>query len=474
MKKWFALMMVVVVGLSAVLAGCSSGTNQETNTKEPKVLRVAGEGEDWIRNEWVTYFQVANPNVEVEFVDIDPYRNHRGRWSSTNEERPDPVQEVIKELEDHPVDLVILNNQSMMQALIDNGIVQPLDTFMKQDQGFNLDQMVPAVRDKLQGMGNGTLYTISPTFDTYVLAYNKEMFDRFNQPYPTDNMTWDDLFTLGENFNEGEGIEATYGVSLGDSWEISQYINIYAAQLGLNPVDLDTKTAYLNTPEWRELWSMFADAYEQKKIARPVRYEDYIDAGYSEDQIPWSRTPFHGNLAAMGVMTLQDVSRLEDTFKYDRNAKKFAYDIVAFPSPSSNTNMGAPIRLEWFFAVPTNSSNASTAWDFISFNMSAKMMEVKGRSRGMLGTVEEYMIPTSMELNKQAFTTRTETPELNRIFDYSSYDPTLDKVREIAWNGEMYFNQVIEGMLTVDEALEKYQEDAERTLANLEAEDQDQ
>lgn len=47
-------------------------------------------------------------------------------------------------------------------------------------------------------------------FDTNALWYNKEIFDKCGVPYPTDDMSYDDLVATAKALKTAENLETVY------------------------------------------------------------------------------------------------------------------------------------------------------------------------------------------------------------------------------------------------------------------------
>lgn len=57
---------------------------------------------------------------------------------------------------------------------------------------------------------------MAPSISTRALFYNKDLFDRYGVPYPTNAMTWDDVLALAKRFpTKGEGEGRIYGFGSG-------------------------------------------------------------------------------------------------------------------------------------------------------------------------------------------------------------------------------------------------------------------
>ncbi|NIK75353.1 multiple sugar transport system substrate-binding protein [Paenibacillus castaneae] len=85
-----------------------------------------------------------------------------------------------------------------IDPLVELEMYEPLDEYV-QKYGVNVDQFNKAVIATYRGMDPDKKQGLIglPTFvDTVGLIYNKEVFDKFGVPYPTGQLTWDEVADL--------------------------------------------------------------------------------------------------------------------------------------------------------------------------------------------------------------------------------------------------------------------------------------
>lgn len=71
-----------------------------------------------------------------------------------------------------------------------NDVLLPIDGLMA-DSGVSADEFIPSLVEAFTYEDN--LYGIAKDFNTLGMFYNKDLFDKANLAYPTDDWTWDDL-----------------------------------------------------------------------------------------------------------------------------------------------------------------------------------------------------------------------------------------------------------------------------------------
>lgn len=78
-------------------------------------------------------------------------------------------------------------------------VIKPLDEFIEKDK-LDLTQYAEGRISAYQV--DGKQYALPKGLDTVVVAYNKEIFDRYGVEYPKDGWTWNDMRTIAGQLNE--------------------------------------------------------------------------------------------------------------------------------------------------------------------------------------------------------------------------------------------------------------------------------
>ena len=212
-KKWIVLMVCFMM-LFPLLTACLGGDSADSN--EERVLRIGvmyGAEDDYFRSQFTDIFEFMNKNITIELVPlIDQRRYYYGGGQSEEQEQPDPIEEIIKVLEGTNPPDVLLVDYSQLPALIDKNMLLALDSLMTKDK-FDVNELVPAVSEGLKILGDNKFYALSPTFNSNAMIFNKKIFDAAAVPYPTDGMTWEQVFDLARRISQPEGDNPIYGFS---------------------------------------------------------------------------------------------------------------------------------------------------------------------------------------------------------------------------------------------------------------------
>lgn len=207
MKKIIAMLLALVLTLS-MLAGCTGAEKQkETNgpSSSPDDTPASAAAEDvtldfyiWdelqapAAKQMIESFHADHPNINVELTVI-PWDQYIPKMQTVLANGTGP-------------DICWLNTSLGTQYIPADSLVN-LTPYVERD-GYDVNGLNANIRDAYSYEGN--LYAIPKDIDTVCVFYNKELFDRANVPYPSDDWTWDDFRETAKSLT----IEGTqYGYS---------------------------------------------------------------------------------------------------------------------------------------------------------------------------------------------------------------------------------------------------------------------
>ncbi|MDF2722184.1 MAG: extracellular solute-binding protein family 1 [Paenibacillus sp.] len=102
------------------------------------------------------------------------------------------------------VDILIAAADNTYQNLLVYNLQDDISDLVKK-YNFDLNRLEPTAIDIQRQMANGGIYGIPFSISTTALFYNKDLFDKFAQPYPKDGMTWDDAYAVAQKMTRSEG-----------------------------------------------------------------------------------------------------------------------------------------------------------------------------------------------------------------------------------------------------------------------------
>jgi multiple sugar transport system substrate-binding protein len=166
--------------------------------------------------------------------------------------------------------------------------------------------------------GNGNLYALPFSLNFTATFYNKEIFDKFGQPYPKEGMTWEDALDLARSVSrtsEGVQYRGAFIQGIGD----------VSTQLGTPRLDPATgKSAILAHEGWKMLFELYK-AFNDLPGNTGAHKSATLNNGFLKDQNVAMAFSYDARFAALEKLygTPQD----------------FAWDVTQFPSFKEKPNV---------------------------------------------------------------------------------------------------------------------------------------
>lgn len=456
MKKW--LRGGIALCLSAViLAGCSLGFGSNSNENEqPSTLKVMYYDENSFYQEYGMLYSAMYPNVEIEVVNSNQIYN---TYMEENDQDYNKAMQAFIEKEQPDV---IMIDSSQITPLIENGTLYDLDTFVA-DASYNAEGLIPGMLDYMKEVGSGKVYAIPTSFYTQVLFYNRDLFDQFNIPYPTDQMTWTEIINLAKQFpTDGDPKERVFGLKMGWSKDLNELVNVMANAEGLKQFDTETLQMTLDTPAWASLVEQ-ADSVLKSDI---LFFDDmmYNDTTYFDSSGDYyMNEPFFGGRLAMRLEGNYYVNQIEDAQQYAQNPDDVIknWDIVTAPVGSQSPDSTSYTSYSGLFAINAASTNVDAAWKFISYVTGDEYARVKSKvNYGNLPLRTQYL-EKDTERNYGAFYKLK--PMANSFVDYNKVPQQFQY--EFYNLMQQSLMKVSEGQVTVADALAELQIKGNELLA---------
>ncbi|MGZ9585102.1 ABC transporter substrate-binding protein [Paenibacillus marinisediminis] len=465
---------LVLTLIFPMLVACSN--NNESKENKERVLRIGimygGYDDSYFRQQFTDIYEMTHQNVRIDIVPAIDYSQMQ--YDNMNSEgamkEPDRMEAVKKLLTgDNPVDIIVTDT-GHFQQLAREGLLMQLDTKMQAEK-IDTSDFVPAVFDGLKAMGDNNLYGLTPTFYSSALLYNKKLFQDAGVPFPTDGMSWDDIFTLARNVSKGEGADRKYGFAFeryqGSDlfWSV---INNYVKPLNLRMFDDNAEKMTVNTPQWEKVWTTVAKLGTDQIV--PTQNNGMMMDMGNKEPGPFDYDMFLSGKVAM-VMT--DFNYLNnEVYNAMRNASKiknftpFEYDVVTVPTHAENPGVSSSVQLNNIFAINNNAPNADDAWDFIKYIHSPEWAKVRSRSSYEMVSRKSYIKPKEgSNYNIQAFYNVKPLTSANLKQDEMMYG-NYWQVQDI---GRQQFQEVINGTKSVKDALAEWEKQGNEALKQIKA-----
>jgi multiple sugar transport system substrate-binding protein len=387
--RHFNLVLVLVVSLSIILAGCGSKGSKDSDSmvmkamgKDEKVtIKVMYYDERNFFQQYGNLFYSKFPNVDIEVV------SNQGMYG----EGKDPEKEFDKLIEDQKPDVLMLdiNRYEKMAA---DGKLLGLDAVIKKDK-FDIENISPAITDILRSKGNGTLYGLSPSFYSNVLMYNRDLFEQNGIELPRDQMSWSEVLELAKRFpTTGDEDKRIYGFfqnNYGQS-SVYQFASMIGATEKLSIVDPESLKVTIDNDNWKRVFQTSIDALNSKAMnSNKPETNNNMQAGSYEDYL--KKDYFITGRAAMTIGSYYMFDQFKQAKDQMKDFKQFNWDMVTVPVDPKNPDVTSSFGVNELFAINAKSTQQRAAWEFIKYLNSDEFARIMSRSTQQLLSRTSYI-----------------------------------------------------------------------------------
>ncbi|WP_240927606.1 ABC transporter substrate-binding protein [Paenibacillus thiaminolyticus] len=295
---------------------------------EKVTLKVLDYSEKGFNESFGDAFTAKYPNIEVKVI---PTLNANGKSVLRGDE--------LRKLEDKEKPDLLLPDQDSLEKYVAEGRLVDLEPYIAQSKSIKLANMNQNIVNSMKVKGK--LYTLSPTFMTKGLFYNKTLFDKYKIKYPKNKMSWAEVMDLAAEFKNKAGSDKVEGFDY--DHHLFSLANTIARSYNLTYRDVSKggKNITLNTKEWKPIFEMVLKAAKKNAIT----------------------TEKEAFLAGNAAMTVDDSFFLR-SIKLQNI--KFEWGVVSEPvNPARPISSAAGAN--HMFGISAESKHADAAWKFIEF-----------------------------------------------------------------------------------------------------------
>jgi len=437
-RKAINALTVSMIAAGLLLAGCEK---EEAAGAKPKgVIRIAMSGEQQFQYDYADYFAAKFPELEVQIV---PTMDIYG-------EGKDSLKEYMKIVDEQKPDL-LLTNTFDYEKLVKAGKLYDLSPLISKDH-FDLDNLLPASTDYLRIKGDGKLYGLAPTFSSSVLFYNKDLFDKYKVPYPSERMTWEDLVRLAQRFpTDGKKEERAYGFHMGYMKSPLDLISYIGDAEGLSSVDATGKKLVIDTDAWKKIYQVIIDGYKTGHLQWtfvPADKRRFEKEDVEREDL------FTAGRAAMTIGNLGQVSSLS------RSGAAFKWEMTNVPTNNPGKSRNPNFYVYPIYAINARADNVDNAWKVLKYFNGPEAAKIEAK--------------TSMELPvRKAFAKEVDGHSLDMFYNVSYEESVESGFNEAIPKGfgEAYnkvsldiMDAMLKGSLSVEAGLKRLQEEGQRVL----------
>lgn len=338
-KKMVLVLMVAALAVGGFAACSKSGQAQPA--KGGKIKAAVWDAAMAVYySELVEAFTASHPGTEVEIIDI-PSTDYTQKLSVMLNGGSD-------------IDVFWIKDGDTTKGLANRGQLADLSALVQRDNINLADYKGLAERFNI----NGKLLALPVSSAYYVLFYNKDIFDRAGQPYPTNDMTWAEYEQLALRMTSGSGSSKVYGGHI-HTWPAC--VQNWAVQDGKNTI---VATDYSFMRPYYEMALRLQDAGAIMEFGS-------LKAG----NIAYGNAFLKENIATM-PMGFWFAATLKA--RIEKGETKIRWGVATLPHPES-VPAGWTVGSVTPIAVNQASRNKEVAWEFIKFVTSDEGAKIHAR-----------------------------------------------------------------------------------------------
>jgi len=456
MKGMIKFCVILCVSVT-ILIGCSLGSNKnEITTEHSSTLKVMFFNEEYFYQEYGMLFSAIYPNIQIETVNTDLL------YDLMTEYDQDYNKALKAFIDQQQPDVILLDNPNAIQAFIEDGTFLSLESLVS-DVKYNADGLIPGLVDYMREIGSGTIYSLPTSFNTQLLFYNKDLFDQYNIPYPTDQMTWSEIVNIAKKFPvDGADDERLFGLKMGWSSEFGEIVNELATSQGITYFDAEALQMTMDTPAWAAIIEQAIDIIEADILFYDeMLYSDtlsYVILDGAE-----SRDPFLNGRLAMKFESTYYINEIKESQKYAKNPNNMIqnWDIVTAPVSSFQPDSTTYTNFYNLVAINSNSAHIDAAKTYVSYITSDDYARVKSNLTYSNLPVRTQYLKKDQERNYEAIYKLK--PLQNNSMSY--YHVPQRFLLEFDGLLHQTLMKITEGQLTVEQALAELQLKGNELLA---------
>ena len=241
-----------------------------------------------------------------------------------------------------------------------DGTLTDLTTFASEDQQYQLDDIIPSVRNALSY--DGKLYAAPFYAESSFVMYRKDVFKDKGVTMPAQP-TWEQIATIARKIDSPDmaGICLRGKPGWGDlGASLTTVLNTFGATWWSANEDGSVGEAQVDQPEFREALQFYVD------LVSDAGQEDAASSSFNE-----CLTQYTDGKVAMWYDATVAAGLLEADDSAVKGKNGFA------PAPVKETDASGWLW-SWALAIPVTSEKADLGWEFISFATGPEYLEQAG------------------------------------------------------------------------------------------------
>ncbi len=323
-------------------------------------------------------------------------------------------------------------NGGWLQVFASKNVVKDITSYVEKDNALVSDLFPMAIETFKY---KGKIYGLPRDFNTYVVFYNKDLFDKYGVSYPKSNWSWDDYLATAKALTKdvnGDGRLDTWGVVVDTRPDVWMP---FVWQNGGDVLNAEKTKSVINSKEAEGAFQFLADLILKYKVSPTL----------SQQQV-FGWNPFGSGKIGMYITGKWMVPIYKDA--------KFKWDVQVLPKGKKQIAIANSVG----FVIYKNTKSSKEAFEYVKFiaTEGQKYLLKLGSSVPCSRTAvfsKDFLDPSQPPANKRAFV---------QEISYSKILPFHPKWNELweVWTKypELMFNGKIgikEGLLKMDKDMNK-------------------
>ncbi|TVX99104.1 ABC transporter substrate-binding protein [Cohnella terricola] len=443
MKRKF---MIGWIGI-AVLLSTQACTKVE-KIKEPVTLKVWS----WEGNygDYATDFAGAHEGIRlVRVAPIDETNPMNGYDPEKMKQRFEQTLQAIEELQP---DVLLLEIPQYIK-LAREGKLASLEQRVKR-KDFNEATYSPSLLTMLRIQGSDELYGLADNLYSEAIYYNKTLLNKNQIPLPQSSMSWEETLRLADRVSNTNAGIAGYFAGTDErtrAWAIISGIGMTSKLQYVNAKD---KIVTIHTPAWAKIWQMVLDGYKSGAIIENTQEMSVNRGGHNYYKPEDSYGLFLSGKAAM--------IKASPGFKDILSEQKVGFEWGVVAEPSDPTlKEGISMQPLNIYAISAASPYKDEAWQLIDYLISEERQKRQAAAVMSMGG-----LPARIDANQgedsfiKPFVELPPSPE-GQFVEFYRDDIPNSFIDSFSLLADAYFLKLLDGTLSVDEALKQLQEEAQ-------------
>lgn len=345
-------LVVAVLMAMTVLVSCSDEKADNRIEGEFTVIWDRGAGPSFEQH-FANHLMAKFPDATFEQTFI--VREFRFLGGGRDVYHPLDVYDIAEK--DLPGDIIMFES-TLAPYLFKSGYLEPLEDHLSTVLGI-VDRMDSRALDFARQQGNGTLYGIPFGKDVYALYYNTTIFDELGIPYPTDGMTWDEVFDLARDIIAHPQRGTRTGLAMNDFMlAFSQFHYRFFDEHGLPDQE---------SPLWErglEFAKQFYDLNERSGASWRIYERPF---GFADGQAAMYAGHYFGDINPSGYMDRPFSPPYREH-----------WDLVSYPVFDDYPDTG-PYPAYYYLGIPKNSHKKREAFQLIAHMLTDEVQVANSR-----------------------------------------------------------------------------------------------